>query len=158
MTTKNYIYLKFNFVKSHKYFYISFRVINYHLFPQQHLLHGGEGCSNNLRWGKQVFKRYLPNFRSIIMETELRILKFSSRAPAKRNPIIISLFHIKITGYVTKSSQQDPGPSYLHLPIFCLYIHSPLLKKKKFVVIAVFLSKLGHRPLFNGIYYETIPV
>ena len=30
--------------------------------------------------------------------------------------------------------------------------------KLKFFVIAVFLSKLGHRPLLNGIYYETIPV
>ena len=30
--------------------------------------------------------------------------------------------------------------------------------KQKFLVIAVFLSKLGNRPLFNGIYYEAIPV
>ena len=30
--------------------------------------------------------------------------------------------------------------------------------KQKFALIAVFLSKLDHRPLFNGIYYETIPV
>ena len=30
--------------------------------------------------------------------------------------------------------------------------------KKKVVLIAVFLSKLDHRPLFNDIYYETILV
>ena len=39
-------------------------------------------------------------------------------------------------------------------------IHGLSLSKGKwtFVVIAVFLSKLGQRPLLNGIYYEIIPV
>ena len=27
----------------------------------------------------------------------------------------------------TKSSYQDRGPCYLHIPIFLLYLHSPLL-------------------------------
>ena len=41
-----------------------------------------------------------------------------------------SLFHIKITASVTKSLHQDRGLCYLHLPIFFLYIHSPLLLEK----------------------------
>ena len=53
---------------------------------------------------------------------------------------------------VTKSSHQDCGSCYLHLPIFFLYIHSPLQLEKKVVVIAVFLCKLDQRPLFNDIY------
>ena len=73
--------------------------------------------------------------------------------------VFISLFHMKITASVTKSSHQDCGRRYLHLPIFFLYILYPvLLENKKVVVIAVFLSKLDHRPLFNDIYYETILV
>ena len=45
-----------------------------------------------------------------------------------------SLFHMKITVSATKSSHQDHGPCYLHLPIFFLYIHSPvLLQNKKFL-------------------------
>ena len=72
-----------------------------------------------------------------------------------------SLFHIKITANVTKSSHQDCGPCYLHLPIFnFLYIHSPFLleNKKKVVVIAVFLSKSDHTSLFNCIYYKSFLV
>ena len=42
-----------------------------------------------------------------------------------------SLFHMKITASVTKSSHQDRGLSYLHLPIFFLNIHSPLLRQNK---------------------------
>ena len=38
-----------------------------------------------------------------------------------------SLFHMKITASVTKSSYQDGGPYYLHLPIFFLHIHTPVL-------------------------------
>ena len=38
-----------------------------------------------------------------------------------------SLFHIKITASVTKSSYQDCGPCYLHLSIFFLNMHSPVL-------------------------------
>ena len=38
-------------------------------------------------------------------------------------------------------------------------IHTPLLKENEiFVVIAVFLSKLDHRTLFNDIYYKIILV
>ena len=42
-----------------------------------------------------------------------------------------SLFHMKITASVGKSSHQDRGPCYLHLPIFFLYIHSPFLLENK---------------------------
>ena len=71
---------------------------------------------------------------------------------------------MKITASVTKSSRQDHGPCYLHLPILLLCIlllciHSPLLlENKTVVVIVVFLSKLDHRSLFNHKYYETILV
>ena len=66
---------------------------------------------------------------------------------------------MKITASVTKSSRQDHGPCYLHLPILLLCIHSPLLlENKTAVVIVVFLSKLDHRSLFNHKYYETILV
>ena len=44
--------------------------------------------------------------------------------------ICISLFHMKIMMSV-KSSYQDCGTCYLHLPISFLNVHSPLLLKKK---------------------------
>ena len=37
--------------------------------------------------------------------------------------LVYSLFHMKITVSVTKSSHQDCGLCYLNLPIFFLYIH-----------------------------------
>ena len=66
MTVKNKIYLKFKFVN------------NYHLFPPRTALVGTRGWSNNQWWRKEGFKRYLPNFRADIMETELS-LKLLSR-------------------------------------------------------------------------------
>ena len=39
-------------------------------------------------------------------------------------PIICSLFHMQ-------SPHQDHGPCYLQLPVFFLYIHSPLLLENK---------------------------
>ena len=39
---------------------------------------------------------------------------------------------------------------------FLMYTLSSSAVKKKVVVIAVFLSKLDHRPLFNDLYYGTI--
>ena len=41
-----------------------------------------------------------------------------------------SLFHMKITASVTKSSRQDRSLCYLDLAIFFLYLYSPLLEKK----------------------------
>ena len=41
---------------------------------------------------------------------------------------------------VTKSSHQDCGPCYLHLPIFFLYIHSPLLLENKNLSRSMFSS------------------
>ena len=46
--------------------------------------------------------------------------------------LLPSLFHVKITASVTKSLHQVRGPCNLHLPIFLLYMHSPLqLANKK---------------------------
>ena len=51
--------------------------------------------------------------------------------------IFHSLFNVKITVGVTKSSHQDCGLCYLHLPIFFLYTHTHttpvLLHNKKFL-------------------------
>ena len=45
----------------------------------------------------------------------------------------VRLFHTKIMARLTESSHQDCGTCYLHLPIFFLYMHSPvLLECKKF--------------------------
>ena len=41
--------------------------------------------------------------------------------------------------------------------MFWLGAHSSFARKLK-VVVVVFVSKLDHRPLFNGIYYETSTV
>ena len=38
---------------------------------------------------------------------------------------------MKITANVTKSSHEDRDPRYLHLKIFFLHIHSPLLLENK---------------------------
>ena len=46
----------------------------------------------------------------------------------------------------------------LHLPIFSYRTQSSSAAKEKVVVIAVFLSKLDHRPLFNYMYFNTILV
>ena len=60
---------------------------------------------------------------------------------------------MKITVSVTKSSHQDHGQCYLHLPIVFSYMHSPvLLENKKVVEIAVF--QIDDRSLFSCIYYE----
>ena len=61
----------------------------------------------------------------------------------KKDPINVdslSLFHMKITVSVAKSSHQDCGPCYLHLPIFFLYIHSPLLLENKKLWCLLFSS------------------
>ena len=52
-----------------------------------------------------------------------------------------TFFHKKMTASVTKSSNH--GPCYLHLPIFFLYIFSPLLLENKTLLSS----------LFNYIYY-----
>ena len=66
-----------------------------------------------------------------------------------------SLLHMKITASVTKSLDQDHGQCYLHLLFFSYTYPLILLENKKVVVIAVFLSKLDRRPLFNDIYHDT---
>ena len=70
----------------------------------------------------------------------------------------ITVFHMKITASVTKSLLQDHGPCYLHLPIFFLYIHSPLLLENKLFWSLFSSANKGNRPLFNDIYYNTILV
>ena len=71
---------------------------------------------------------------------------------------ISSLSHMKITISVTKSLHQDRGPYYSHLPIFSYAYTLLFYCGKKVNVVAVFLSELDHKPLFNDIYYETILV
>ena len=53
---------------------------------------------------------------------------------------ILSLFHIKITGSVTQSLDQDRGWCYLHLSILFLYIHSLLLLENKKLLWSLFSS------------------
>ena len=43
-----------------------------------------------------------------------------------------SLFHIKVTVIITKSSHQDCGPCYIHLPIFFSYTDTICNKIKSF--------------------------
>ena len=53
---------------------------------------------------------------------------------ACQNPLVstgFSLFHIKITVGVKKSLHQNLHPCCLRLPMFSLYIHSPLLLENK---------------------------
>ena len=67
----------------------------------------------------------------------------------------VSLFHLKITVSFTKSSHQDHGPCYLHLPSFFLNMHTPLLLENKKFLWSLFSSvKLDHRSLLIDIYYE----
>ena len=68
-----------------------------------------------------------------------------------------AVFSISKLLQVLQKAHNKIDPCYLHLPIFS-YIHSPLVEECKVVVITVFLSKLGHRPLLNDTYYETILV
>ena len=55
-----------------------------------------------------------------------------------------TFFHKKMTACVTKSSHH--GPCCLHVPIFFLYIFSPLLLENKTLLSS----------LFNYIYYKYI--
>ena len=51
---------------------------------------------------------------------------------------------MKITASVTKSLYQDRGLCYLHLPIFFLYMHSPVqVQKKKGCCDHCFLQRIG---------------
>ena len=139
-------------------FSIWFTVINYHLFPPEQLLVGRRGWSINQGWEKEWFKRYLPNFRSDIMETELRTLKLFSRI------ILDKTYNNQSFPYTCHCKHYKKVASRLHSMLFTLtkfflkHTLSSSEGKQKFALIAVFLSKLDHRPLFNGIYYETIPV
>ena len=57
---------------------------------------------------------------------------------------------MKITANATKSSHQDRGSCFLHLPIFFLYKYTALLlQNKKLLSSLLFLSKVDHRSLFN---------
>ena len=51
-----------------------------------------------------------------------------------------SFFRMKSTANVTKSLHQDCGLYYLHLPIFLLYTHSPLLLENKKLLWSLFFS------------------
>ena len=47
------------------------------------------------------------------------------------NPIMVSLFHIKVTANISKTFHQDCGPCYLHLLNIFFSVNSPLLKENK---------------------------
>ena len=68
---------------------------------------------------------------SDVINTELKLVKNCSADLFLINPIIISLFHIKIMANITKKLHQDCDPCYLHLPNYLLNIHSSLLKENK---------------------------
>ena len=78
----------------------------------------------------------------------LRLLTFSSAVLLPKTsfqftnelPHSISLFHMKITASVAKSSHQICGPCYLPLPIFFLYILSQLLLENKKLLPSLFSS------------------
>ena len=62
-----------------------------------------------------------------------------------------SLFRMKSTASVTKSSHQDCGPCYLHAPIFLFYIHPPfLLESKKLLWLLLSSGKQEHYSLRIG--------
>ena len=92
------------------------------------------------------------------METELRTLKLISRI------ILDKPYNNHSFPNKNHRKHYKKVASRLWLMLFTLtkfFLKHTLSSSEgtqKFVVIAVFLSKLGHRPLFNGIYYETIPV
>ena len=109
---------------------------------------GRRGWSNYQGWGKEWFKRSLPNFRSDVMETELRTFKLFRRIILDK-PDNNHSFPYKTTANITKML----FTCYLHLLSFVLNMHSPLLKENiKFAVIAVFLSELDHWPTFVQCY------
>ena len=78
----------------------------------------------------------------------LRLLTFSSAVLLLKTSFqftnelahCISLFHMKITASVAKSSHQICGPCYLTLPIFYLYIHPQLLLENKKLLRPLFSS------------------
>ena len=74
--------------------------------------------------------------------------------------ITVAVFSIwKSLRLLQKSLHQDRGLCYLHLFVFFL-IHtlSSSAEKQKVVLIAILLSKLDHKPLFNHICYKNILV
>ena len=78
------------------------------------------------------FKRYLPNFRSDIMETQL----FSRIILDK--PYNNQFFTYKNHCKITKKLDQDCGPCYLHLPNFFLNVHSHFLTENKNLLLLCF--------------------
>ena len=65
----------------------------------------------------------------------------------------VSHFHMYITVSFTKSSHQDRCPCYLDLPIFLLYIQSPLLLENIKLLCLLFSSASQTTYHFAVIYY-----
>ena len=92
------------------------------------------------------------------METELRTLKLFSRI------ILDKPYNNQSFPYKNHCKHYKKVASRLRSMLFTLtkfflkHTLSSSEGKYKSAVIAVFLNKLDHRPLFNGVYYETIPV
>ena len=68
----------------------------------------------------------------------------------------LSLFNMKITLSVTKSSHQNRGATlfFVHLTIFVLRHTLSTCPGKLRVILAVMPSKLDNRPQFNDIYHN----
>ena len=108
---------------------------------------GRRGWSNYQGWGKERFKRSLPNFRSDVIETELRTFKLFSRIVLDKPdnnhsfPYKNHCKHYKNAIYILFT-----------LTKFCLKHTLLFWRKIKFAVIAVFLSKLDHWLTFVQCY------
>ena len=135
---------------------IWFRVINCHLFPPEQLLWGG-GDEAIISDGRKKDLKDTYQTSGLILWRMSWELSFSAEL-FLINPIIISLFHTKITVNITKKLHQDCGPCYLHLPNIFLNIHSPLLKENKKLLWLLFFSVNKDTDHCLMVYYETIPV
>ena len=77
--------------------------------------------------GTTLGTKFAPPYARIFMDqVEKKFLKSQSKKPLILVEIHRCLFYMKVTASATKSSHQDRGPCYLHLPNF-LYKNSPLL-------------------------------
>ena len=122
--------------------FISFYIRRFHL---------SQNFRKNIIW-KKDFRHKFSFFNGFTHIPTPHPLNSQNRLSVTKVFCQCSLFHMKITESVKKSSHEDRGPCYLHSPIFFL-IHT--LSSSAAVVITAFLSKLNHRPLFSYIYYET---
>ena len=119
-------------------FSIWFRIINCHLFPPEQLLRGGGDEAIISDGGKKGLKDIYQTSGLILWRLSWELS--CSAELFLINPIMISLFHIKITANISKKFHQDCGPCYLHLLNIFFSINSPLLKENKKLLWLLFFS------------------